>query len=273
LDLALSYFTEISSYLDIARIASLAEEFCTLDDHYGAVKLVFAKYQEDTARFWNLRPIITCTIEKALKNKDGKQVLQKALSLTHEDIYHFAIYRWLKENNYKDVLISLETSLIERFFKTQLIVERERLEYLADYYAHHTKYSLAINCLYDLAMFVDNINVDDRVDYLNRACGYVELSKESFDNVELSLRVAKIQQKVCNALLERTNSTEAKRTAETLSQKLLSAEDLFAQAYTHTLHEQALYLMDLMDKYDFKYAESAWISIIQNCKYHSMKSN
>jgi hypothetical protein len=265
----LYHYTQIISDLDIPLIASLAEEFCALGDYYGAIKLVLAKYQEDISKFSSIHPIITSTIEKALTNSsnNGKQVLTNALNLTNEETYHFAIYSWLKDNNYKDLLISLDTRLLVPFIKTQLLEEREKLEYLEQYYAYRKQYSLAIECLYQLAMFTAKINVDDRVGYLNTACEYMALSDEQFDHVKLSLRVAKIQQNVCSALLELTGSTtEAKQTAEALSQNLLSAEDLFAQAYTHALHEQALYLMDVMDKYDFKYAESAWTSIIENCK-------
>lgn len=266
----MSHFTQIISNLDIPCIESSAEEFCTLGDHYGAVQLAFAKYRDDPSQQGAIYPIIISAIEKALKsstdNDYGKRVLVDALGLTHDDHYHFEIYNWLKANGYKDLLLSLDTASLVRFVKTQLGDKREMLEYLEQYYAYRKQYSLAIDCLYQMAMCTSNITLDDRVGYLNTACDYVALSEEQFDHVKLSLRVAKIQQEVCTALLEQTDSTDAKQTAEILSQKLLSADDLLAQAYTHALHEQALYLMDVMDKYDFKYAESAWRSIIEKCK-------
>jgi hypothetical protein len=90
-----------------------------------------------------------------------------------------------------------------------------------------------------------------------------DLDEETSEAVRKSLRVADIQLQMHDAL----DSTEA---AEQLDDVLFAETELLEQfAYTHSLYEEALLLLDLMDIYNWNYVKEAWSHIVKTCESES----
>lgn len=267
LRLSLDHFKKIIEVIQVDTLQKLCQEYCKLGYHTGAIELAYTKYQTKTSPNQNIYEIIFSSMDNAFKKEEsyGKSIVEKALQFTNEEEYHNEIYNWLKESNRKELLVTLDTSLLVEFIKTKLPVP-ESLACLHNYYDHRKKYALAIDCLVKLATRVPDISLEDRVVCLKKACDYLkqptDIPKDVQEELELVHNEAKIQLNIYNALVS-SNDTRAKELATSLK----PANTLLHEfAYTHALYEEALCLMDLMEEYNWSYAEKAWRRIIKRCK-------
>lgn len=266
LKLSLDHFKNIIGLIQLETLQKHCQEYSKLGFHIGAIELAYTKHQTENDP--QIYEIIFSSIESAFKKGEnyGKSIVEKTLEFTNEEDYHNKIYNWLKENNQKELLVTLDTPLLVKFIKTKLSAP-ESLACLHSYYDHRKKYSLAMDCLVELATKVPDIQLEDRVVCLKKACKYLQQSTDFPLNVQNDLILqhneAEIQLNIYNALVS-TKNPDAKALATSLKSADILLNDF---AYTHRLYEEALCLMDLTEKYNWHYTEKAWRRIIKKCKY------
>ncbi|KAI9484117.1 MAG: Nup133 N terminal like-domain-containing protein [Benjaminiella poitrasii] len=269
-ELSLRYFKSIISIIDIARIKEISQRFYELDHHDLAIQLVFAKCETTTANVCELHDIFFSIIENAFLTKQKekvKRVLTNALKLSNEEKYHYMFYTWLINNGHRLVLVELETPLLEKFIKTQMADKSESLACLHYYHIYREQYTQAIECLYQIAVVVPDVELEARIKCLETAYSHLHLAthleKERAERIKSLLKIARIQQSVHNSL-DKQEST--KNIAKELEKSLVQEDILFKQFICpHSLYEEGLYLMNTIELYDWKFAKTAWIGIIAAC--------
>ncbi|KAI7903615.1 Nup133 N terminal like-domain-containing protein [Cokeromyces recurvatus] len=268
MELSLNYFKSIIYMIDFERIKALSQRFYELNNYDGAIQLVFAKYNTGAIQLSELQTIFFSIIENAFLTKqegDAKEILVNALNLTDKEEYHYMFYNWLINNKHKLVLVELETPLLEKFIKTQIPDESESLACLHHYHVHHKHYTLAIECLYQIAVIVPNVELQVRIECLRTACSYLDkvedIKKERADHIKNILKIAEIQQNIYNTLIKQEHT---KTVAKELEKALVQEDKLFHQYIcAYSLYEEGLYLMDVIELYDWKFAKTAWTGIIE----------
>lgn len=274
LHLSLGYFSRIISLIQLDTLRLLCRQYCSLGYHIGGIQLVYLKYQTQELPESDIYSIIFACINDSLSTEKGldyaKATIESALNLTTEESFHFKIYQWLVDNDQNKLLVIVESTSLERYIKTQLPLP-ESLACLRQYHEYRKEYYLALRDLVQLATEVDDISLEIRVGCLKKAISLVPQARDDISSAEetsliLSYKEAVIQHSIYKALLEDKDS-EAKQAASELANSLKTADVLYHEyAYTHSLYEDALCLMDLMDLCDWNYAEKAWRNIIQGCK-------
>lgn len=262
LQISLQHLLLIIGQVDLVRLATIGQKNCDLGNYDAAVALAVAKYVSKTASLDDIHGILFSAIQQALEDEEkGRAVVVKALQLgSHDDLYQFEIFRWLLHNHHKHLLISLETTRLVPFIETQMNSRAESLACLEAYYSYRKQYSTSIRCLYELASETEGLNLKSRIQVLKKALGYLPMAKNVdkaiAENVQKAFTVAEIQA----AMMETLGGDE-------LDHALLSDKELLEEfAYTHSLYEEALLLLDLMDIYNWNYVKEAWNHIIKSCK-------
>lgn len=257
--------------IDLDTLQSLCEENYRLKNHNGAIELAYAKLQTENPPTSKTYSTIFATMADAVQHDDreqsyGKSVVENALRLSNGEEYHYAIYDWLMEKNHKSILTTLDTPLLVRYFKS-LPSPFDSLTCLRKYHDYREEYRSAMNCLVDLATKIPDIELKTRLDCVREAHGYlanIDDISEQEKTIDLTYKEARVQLSLHDAL--QANDT-TKPAAKKLESSLQSADTLLNQfAYKYELHEQALYLLDILERFDYSYVKKAWTCIIKECK-------
>lgn len=274
LDQSLEHFKQIINLVSVEQLKELCSKYCAMRDYIGSVKLVLAKYHIiDSDQEARIQDIIFETKQMVLNEyKDYfLPFVQESLNLLDQENYHYRIYKWLIDNKQTEILTSLSTVHIVRFFTT--LPENEGCDYLFQYYIHQKNYNDAVVTLKKLATKVENIALEKRIEYLDIACKLVtkldNVSEETTCELKNLQKEAAIQSKLRDTL-SKDNIEKPEALIESLSGFLKPAKELFDSfAYPNKLYEEALYLMDLMELYDWKYSKLAWTNIIERHKHRN----
>lgn len=265
LRLSLDYYKQIINTIPLDTIQKLSQDYCRLGYHIGAIELVYTKYKHEYSPDQELFNILFETIENAFNRQEnyGKVVVEEALQFTNEVKYHHEIYKWLMSSHRKELLVILDTPLLVDFIQTKLEAS-ESLACLHNYYDHRKEHRMAVDCLVNLATQVPDISLEHRVACLNKACNYLQqptlVPKQVQEQLELKHMEAKIQLNIYNALIGTDYAND-------LATSLKPANTLLHEfAYTHSLYEEALCLMDLMEYYNWRFVKKAWKQIISKQK-------
>lgn len=254
--------------MTLEQLKELCEMYWVLKDHMGYVKLALAKYQSvNPEQEPQVHEIIFST-EKLLDNPDIYSVnfVQASLDLFDQENYHYRTYRWLINHDQAKILTALSTSHIVQFLTTKL-PKNEGYHYLFQYYAHQKEYENAVETLRRLATSIESVTLENRIDYLEKACELANrtntISEENRHELIFLHKESKIQGRLRD-LLSSNNTADVKASIETLNHSLKPAKELFYDfACPNKLFEEALCLMDLMELYDWKFSKLAWTSIIE----------
>ncbi|KAG0747127.1 hypothetical protein G6F57_004500 [Rhizopus arrhizus] len=274
LDQSLQHFKKIVGQMTLEQLKEICEMYWVLKDHLGYVKLALAKYQSvNPEQEPQVHEIIFST-EKLLDNSDIYSVnfVQASLDLFDQENYHYRTYRWLINHDQAKILTALSTSHIVQFLTTKL-PKNEGYHYLFQYYVHQKEYDNAVETLRRLATSIESVTLENRIDYLEKACELANrtntISEENRHELISLHKESKIQGRLRD-LLSSNNTDDVKASIETLNHSLKPAKELFYNfACPNKLFEEALCLMDLMELYDWKYSKLAWTSIIEKCKQYN----
>lgn len=259
--------------IDLDSLQTISKENCKLQNHHGAIELVFAKYQAaGTVPKSKIYDILFDIISDSFQHDDEEQsysrsVIESALRLTNEEQYHYKIYNWLLHNDHKSVLVKLDTPLLVKYIKSQLSYS-ESLACLCKYHIYRKEYRSCVDCLVELATKTTDVVFSKRVLCLRKARDYLpevtDMSNEEKKNIELMHREAAIQLDMYCGLSE---IEDTKVVAEELASGLKSAKVLLDQyAYKYEMYEDALYLMNFLEHFDYAYVKKAWKVIIEECE-------
>lgn len=243
--------------------------------HIGGIQLAYSVYRANSSHKSTVYEVIYTCIEDALNNEKepdyGKSTIERTLKLTNEEEYHFKIYQWLRDNGHNSLLVTIDSPSLEKYIKTQLPLP-ESLACMRHYHHYRKEYYLALRSLLELATKAEDISLETRVGCLQKAFEYLPLAKGDISEAErtdlsLTYEEAKIQLSIYETLLEDSDE-KAKLSAKKLGVSLQPADTLYHEyARAHSLYENALFLMDLMELYDWPYAKEAWTHIIDECKF------
>ncbi|CEI88655.1 hypothetical protein RMCBS344292_03036 [Rhizopus microsporus] len=236
------------------------------------MKLVLAKYQlVNSDQKTQIYELIYDTLRSAFDEPEERLrvILQESLDLLDEENYHEIIYQWLIDNKQERALVTLTTPHLVQFFTTKL-PESVGYHYLFEYYTYRSEYYDAIVALKRLSTVTRNVDLDKRVHYLERACDLMDKSADISNGEKQELlalyKEATIQTKIRNVLQQRHES-DSISLVQSLNDVLKPAKELYHNiALPQNLYEEALYLMDFMELYDWKYAQLAWERIVKENK-------
>jgi hypothetical protein len=270
LENSLQYFTLAKDILSLDELKSIISDYCSFDFHLGAVQLLYVKYQV-SSRFRGLLDDMLClTFKHALDKSSeyGQKILQTVLSNNTEQDYHYKIYAWLIKTDQLLALINLDTEFIVPYLETCL-PEYQGLDILWQYYEHKKDFSQAKSSLERLAIQVDNIQLDLRVEYMDIAieCAAKEDASNTQERERLTRirEAAQIQFNLHKVLIEDAD-VKSKTAAASLVAQLKPIDVLLDQyAMAHNIYGEALCLVHLQRAYNFRYVTDAWKQITHKC--------
>ncbi|PHZ17198.1 uncharacterized protein RHIMIDRAFT_232630 [Rhizopus microsporus ATCC 52813] len=272
LEQSLTHFKKIVELISLDQLKELCNKYCALKGNIESMKLVLAKYQlVNTEQKTQIYELIYDTLRSTFDEPEERLrvILQESLDLLDEEAYHEIIYQWLIDKKQERVLVTLTTPHLVQFFTTKL-PESVGYHYLFEYYTYRSEYYDAIVALRRLSTVTRNVDLDKRVYYLERACDLMGKSTGISNNEKQELlalyKEATIQTKIRNALQQR-HASDSTSLVQSLNDFLKPAKELYHNiALPQNLYEEALYLMDFMELYDWKYAQLAWERIVKENK-------
>ncbi|CAO3669253.1 unnamed protein product [Rhizopus microsporus] len=272
LDQSLTHFKKIIELISLDQLKELCSKYCALRGNIESMKLVLAKYQlVNSDQKTQIYELIYDTLRSAFDEPEERLrvILQESLDLLDEENYHEIIYQWLIDNKQERALVTLTTPHLVQFFTTKL-PESVGYHYLFEYYTYRSEYYDAIVALKRLSTVTRNVDLDKRVHYLERACDLMDKSADISNGEKQELlalyKEATIQTKIRNVLQQRHES-DSISLVQSLNDVLKPAKELYHNiALPQNLYEEALYLMDFMELYDWKYAQLAWERIVKENK-------
>ena len=260
--------------LDITTINELSKRMMVLDHHLSSVQLILAKYQTvDTTSHEALFAILLPVVEAIVQQGESKArpILMNALKLTSDPEFHHQIYCWLYDHKQRQLMITLETPLLLNYIQTHILNLPERYASLKKFYTYRQQHELAIDSLFTLATEVDQVALPNRIRLLQTACHelplmpYNEHTKQKAEHIQYTSKVAQIQLDMHTSLAERSNEVEVE-TLASITSSLLPDNELLAIAYQYSLYESALYLLHLLERFDWEFVKRAWSGIVSSCK-------
>ncbi|GAN06654.1 hypothetical protein MAM1_0131c06141 [Mucor ambiguus] len=269
LSLALRHFQSVVGICDAPRIKALAQQFCNLGDHRSAVDLAFTSYSQASLTFDQVQTFVLHVIKEAIDTQTQQHaidVITSALEMTSDQNYHYHIYEWLANKEHNHILTRLQVSTLFDFINTHTLDPRQRLILLELYYAHRNEIAKSADTVYQLATEADQVGLLQRVQALKKACEYLPqadgFSKEKCQAVQRKYKVAQVQYEIFELL--HVQKHPDKKVLDNLGARLVPEYDLLQCAYTQSLYEQGLTLLDILQEYNWDFARLAWENIIQS---------
>ncbi|KAL9555419.1 hypothetical protein MBANPS3_002359 [Mucor bainieri] len=269
LALALGHFKSVVDICDATRIKSLTQEFCDLEDHRSAVDLAFTSYSQAGITFEQMKALVLQAIKEAINTQNQQyaiDVITSALEMTSDEKYHDHIYEWLASNEHNHILTRVEVPTLFNFINTHTLDPRQRLILLELYYAHRNEIAKSADTVYQLATETDQVGLLQRVQALKKACEYLPqadgFSQDKCEMIRRKYRVAEVQYQIFEVLQEQKHPD--KKMLDLLGARLVPEYDLLQCAYTQSLYEEGLSLLDILQEYNWDYARLAWENIIQS---------
>ncbi|RCI01323.1 hypothetical protein CU097_015113 [Rhizopus azygosporus] len=279
LEQSLTHFKKIIELISLDQLKELCNKYCALRGNIESMKLVLAKYQlVNSEQKTQIYELIYDTLRSTFDEPEERLrvILQESLDLLDEEAYHEIIYQWLIDNKQERALVTLTTPHLVQFFTTKL-PESVGYHYLFEYYTYRNEYYDAIVALKRLSTVIRNVDLDKRVHYLERACDLMGKSADISNGEKQELlalyKEATIQTKIRNVLQQR-HASDSTSLVQSLNDVLKPAKELYYNiALPQNLYEEALYLMNFMELYDWKYAQLAWERIVkENKDSHALRN-
>ncbi|CEJ01430.1 hypothetical protein RMCBS344292_15457 [Rhizopus microsporus] len=279
LEQSLTHFKKIIELISLDQLKELCNKYCALKGNIESMKLVLAKYQlVNSDQKTQIYELIYDTLRSTFDEPEERLrvILQESLDLLDEEAYHEIIYQWLIDNKQERALVTLTTPHLVQFFTTKL-PESVGYHYLFEYYMYRNEYYDAIVTLKRLSTVTKNVDLDKRVHYLERACDLMGKSADISNGEKQELlalyKEATIQTKIRNVLQQR-HASDSTSLVQSLNDVLKPAKELYYNiALPQNLYEEALYLMNFMELYDWKYAQLAWERIVkENKDSHALRN-
>ncbi|KAL0136245.1 hypothetical protein V8B55DRAFT_1537705 [Mucor lusitanicus] len=269
LALALDHFKRVVNICDASRIKALTQQFCDLGDHHAAVDLAFTSYSQAGLTSDEVKTFVLHAIQEAIDTQDQQHAIDvttSALEMTGDQDYQYHIYDWLAHNEHNRILTQLQVPTLFGFISTHTLDPRQRLILLELYYAHRNEIAKSCDMVYQLATEADQVGLLQRVQALKKACEYLPqadgFSQEKCQMIQRKHKVAQVQYEIFEVLHEQKHPD--KKVLDQLGARLIPEYDLLQCAYTQSLYEQGLSLLDILQEYNWKFARLAWENIIQS---------
>ncbi|KAL7335024.1 hypothetical protein PS15p_200566 [Mucor circinelloides] len=270
LALALHHFKSVVSICDAPRVKALLQQFCHLGDHNSAVELAFTNYSQAGLTYKQVQTLVLDIINQAIGAQNQEyaiDVVTNALKMTSDQNYHYEIYEWLANHEHNPILASLKTSTLFDFINTHHTLDpRQRLILLELYYAHRSEFAKSADTVYQLATEADQVGLLQRVQALKKACEYLPqadgFSQEKCQAIQRKYKVAQVQYEIFEILHEQKHPDM--KVLDNLGARLVPEYDLLQCAYTQSLYEEGLSLLNTLEEYNWDFARLAWENIIQS---------
>lgn len=269
LALALSHFKSVVGVCDSPRIKALTQQFCNLGDHHSAVDLAFTSYSNAGLTFDQAQSLVLHIIKEAIDTQNQQyaiDVITGALEMASDQNYHYQIYEWLANNEHNHILTSLQAPTLFDFINTHTLDPRQRLILLELHYAHRNEIAKSADTVYQLATEADQVGLLQRVQALKKACEYLPqadgFSQQKCQTIQRKHKVAQVQYEIFELLHKQKHPD--KKVLDDLGARLVPEYDLLQCAYTQSLYEEGLALLDILEEYNWDFARIAWENIIQS---------
>lgn len=267
--LALHHFKSVVSICDAPRVKALSQQFCHLGDHNSAVEFAFTNYSQAGLTYNQVQTLVLDIINQAIGAQNQEyaiDVVTNALEMTSDQNYHYQIYEWLANHEHNHILASLKTSTLFDFINTHHTLDpRQRLILLELYYAYRSEFAKSADTVYQLATEADQVGLLQRVQALKKAYEYLPqadgFSQEKCQAIQRKYKVAQVQYKIFEILHEQKHPDM--KVLDNLGARLVPEYDLLQCAYTQSLYEEGLSLLNILEEYNWDFARLAWENIIQ----------
>eukprot|EP00980_Cylindrotheca_fusiformis_P001996 scaffold443_cov125-Cylindrotheca_fusiformis.AAC.45 len=250
------------------------QELNTLANTQGTSALgttVTAEEAIETCRaiiFYHLTKLLDSPIQTP-QYQLGERMVSVCAAASDSTFLH-AFFDHLFENNFKQVLLAIDSPDLEKWLREQ---KKDEPTLLLRYYNIHGKDLLAAQVAWGRANDSElELSLHERIEYLVQAAGSFgaamnrelanpeELNREK-KQVEERLNIARLQGRILQAI-DSTKYEVSEEDVHALGHKLLSVNDLFNKyAMPFDMYENCLLLLHICRHDDKSYIQSFWKSL------------
>ncbi|KAG0192464.1 hypothetical protein DFQ28_009075 [Apophysomyces sp. BC1034] len=288
LSLSVMAFKDIASHLTENDISNICNEYCSLAYHSGALELAFecVARQEpcegtpiSTRRTMDGKSVYThvfTTLKDAYDRRSSGAtaydtgVFSNVLSY-QDEAFHHALYSWYIQNDMIDVLLEVESSYVISYLE-HYKPKAEGLDYLWQYYQQRARHYDAALCLETLATQLPGIKLKKRMEYLLLAISQARYcnteSQREQEALDLAEKLIKIKELAALQIRIQENLDVKDMKAKTASVQLeagfLHAEELLDTfAYQFNMCDEALLLIKMLHRQDWRFVQKIWTGLIK----------